>query len=489
MQKNNKILSEAFTFDDVLLQPAYSDILPSQVDVSSYLTKNIKLNIPLISSPMDTVTESSLAIAIALKGGMGIIHKNMTIDDQVKEVKKVKRSQSTIIKDPVTLNKNSTVKDALQIMKKNKIGGIPIVDENNYLHGIVTNRDIRFHKDLKVKLSKIMTSENLITAQNDTDLFKAEQLLKKHKIEKLPIVNTKNILVGLVTYKDILKNKSMPDACKDRFGRLRVGAAIGNELDYEKRLNKLIGQGVDVIVIDTAHAHSKSVISLCKKIKKNYEIDLIVGNVATASAVKDLVSAGADAIKVGIGPGSICTTRIIAGVGVPQLSAIIECSKGLKESKIPLIADGGVRFSGDIVKAISAGANVVMIGSLLAGTKETPGEIILYEGRKYKTYRGMGSVEAMEKGARDRYFQQNEKEKNKLVPEGIVGRVPFKGDASEVLYQLVGGLKSGMGYTGSKDINNLKANTKFVKISNAASIEGHPHNINITREAPNYSKN
>ena len=489
MQKNNKILSEAFTFDDVLLQPAYSNILPSQVDVSSYLTKNIKLNIPLISSPMDTVTESYLAIAIALKGGMGIIHKNMTIDDQVKEVKKVKRSQSTIIKDPVTLNKNSTVKDALQIMKKNKIGGIPIVDENNYLHGIVTNRDIRFHKDLKVKLSKIMTSENLITAQNDTDLFKAEQLLKKHKIEKLPIVNTKNILVGLVTYKDILKNKSMPDACKDRFGRLRVGAAIGNELDYEKRLNKLIGQGVDVIVIDTAHAHSKSVISLCKKIKKNYKIDLIVGNVATASAVKDLVSAGADAIKVGIGPGSICTTRIIAGVGVPQLSAIIECSKGLKESKIPLIADGGIRFSGDIVKAISAGANVVMIGSLLAGTKETPGEIILYEGRKYKTYRGMGSVEAMEKGARDRYFQQNEKEKNKLVPEGIVGRVPFKGDASEVLYQLVGGLKSGMGYTGSKDINNLKANTKFVKISNAASIEGHPHNINITREAPNYSKN
>ena len=489
MQKNNKILSESFTFDDVLLQPAYSNILPSQVDVSSYLTKNIKLNIPLISSPMDTVTESSLAIAIALKGGMGIIHKNMTIDDQVKEVKKVKRSQSTIIKDPVTLNKNSTVKDALQIMKKNKIGGIPIVDENNYLHGIVTNRDIRFHKDLKVKLSKIMTSENLITAQNDTDLFKAEQLLKKHKIEKLPIVNTKNILVGLVTYKDILKNKSMPDACKDRFGRLRVGAAIGNELDYEKRLNKLIGQGVDVIVIDTAHAHSKSVISLCKKIKKNYKIDLIVGNVATASAVKDLVSAGADAIKVGIGPGSICTTRIIAGVGVPQLSAIIECSKGLKESKIPLIADGGIRFSGDIVKAISAGANVVMIGSLLAGTKETPGEIILYEGRKYKTYRGMGSVEAMEKGARDRYFQQNEKEKNKLVPEGIVGRVPFKGDASEVLYQLVGGLKSGMGYTGSKDINNLKANTKFVKISNAASIEGHPHNINITREAPNYSKN
>ena len=489
MQKNNKILSEAFTFDDVLLQPAYSDILPSQVDVSSYLTKNIKLNIPLISSPMDTVTESSLSIAIALKGGMGIIHKNMTIDDQVKEVKKVKRSQSTIIKDPVTLNKNSTVKDALQIMKKNKIGGIPIVDENNHLHGIVTNRDIRFHKDLKVKLSKIMTSENLITAQNDTDLFKAEQLLKKHKIEKLPIVNTKNILVGLVTYKDILKNKSMPDACKDRFGRLRVGAAIGNELDYEKRLNKLIGQGVDVIVIDTAHAHSKSVISLCKKIKKNYEIDLIVGNVATASAVKDLVSAGADAIKVGIGPGSICTTRIIAGVGVPQLSAIIECSKELKESKIPLIADGGIRFSGDIVKAISAGANVVMIGSLLAGTKETPGEIILYEGRKYKTYRGMGSVEAMEKGARDRYFQQNEKDQNKLVPEGIVGRVPFKGEASEVLYQLVGGLKSGMGYTGSKDINNLKANTKFVKISNAASIEGHPHNINITREAPNYSRN
>ena len=489
MQKNNKILSEAFTFDDVLLQPAYSDILPSQVDVSTYLTRNIKLNIPLISSPMDTVTESSLAIAIALKGGMGIIHKNLKIDDQADEVKKVKRSQSTIIKDPITLNKNSTVKDALQIMKKNKIGGIPIVDQKNYLHGIVTNRDIRFHKDGKIQLSEIMTSKNLVTAKNDTDLFKAEQLLKKHKIEKLPIVNEKNILVGLVTYKDILKNKSMPDACKDRFGRLRVGAAIGNELNYKKRLDNLISVGVDVIVIDTAHAHSKSVISLCKKIKKNYDIDLIVGNVATASAVKDLVSAGADAIKVGIGPGSICTTRVIAGVGVPQLSAILECSKGLKDSKIPLIADGGIRFSGDIVKAISAGANVVMIGSLFAGTKETPGEIILHEGRKYKTYRGMGSVEAMEKGARDRYFQENEKETNKLVPEGIVGRVPFKGDASEVVYQLVGGIKSGMGYTGSKDINELKANTKFVKITNASSIEGHPHNINITREAPNYSKN
>jgi len=489
MQKDNKILSQAFTFDDVLLQPAYSDVLPSQVDVSTYLTKNIKLNIPLISSPMDTVTESSLAIAIALKGGMGIIHKNMNIDDQAEEVKKVKRSQSTIIKDPITLNKKSTVRDALQIMKKNKIGGIPIVDEKNYLHGIVTNRDIRFHKDGKIQLAKIMTSKNLVTAHNDTDLFKAEQLLKKHKIEKLPIVDKKNILVGLVTYRDILKNKSMPDACKDRFGRLRVGAAIGNEVNYEKRLDNLIRVGVDVIVIDTAHAHSKSVISLCKKIKKNYDIDLIVGNVATASAVKDLVSAGADAIKVGIGPGSICTTRIIAGVGVPQLSAILECAKALKNSTVPLIADGGIRFSGDIVKAISAGANVVMIGSLLAGTKETPGEIILYQGRKYKNYRGMGSVEAMEKGARDRYFQENENETNKLVPEGIVGRVPFKGDASEILYQLVGGLKSGMGYTGSKDINKLKANTKFVKITNAASIEGHPHNINITREAPNYSKN
>jgi len=395
MQKNNKILSEAFTFDDVLLQPAYSDILPSQVDVSTYLTRNIKLNIPLISSPMDTVTESSLAIAIALKGGMGIIHKNLKIDDQADEVKKVKRSQSTIIKDPITLNKNSTVKDALQIMKKNKIGGIPIVDQKNYLYGIVTNRDIRFHKDGKIQLSEIMTSKNLVTAKNDTDLFKAEQLLKKHKIEKLPIVNEKNILVGLVTYKDILKNKSMPDACKDRFGRLRVGAAIGNEFNYKKRLDNLISVGVDVIVIDTAHAHSKSVISLCKKIKKNYDIDLIVGNVATASAVKDLVSAGADAIKVGIGPGSICTTRVIAGVGVPQLSAILECSKGLKDSKIPLIADGGIRFSGDIVKAISAGANVVMIGSLFAGTKETPGEIILHEGKKHKSYRGMGSVEAM----------------------------------------------------------------------------------------------
>jgi len=489
MQKNNKFLIEALTFDDVLLQPAYSDILPNQVRVTSYLTKNIKLNIPLISAPMDTVTESSLAIAIALKGGMGIIHKNMSLEKQVDEVKKVKRSQSTIIKDPITLNKKSTIKEALVIMKKNKIGGIPIVDENNFLHGIVTNRDIRFHKDENILLSKIMTSKNLITAKYDTDLLKAEQLLKKHKIEKLPIVNENNILDGLVTYKDILKNKSMPDASKDPFGRLRVGAALGNTADYRKRLDMLIDVGADVIVVDTAHAHSKSVISLCKEIKKDYKIDLIVGNIATSSAAKDLEKAGADAIKVGMGSGSICTTRIIAGIGVPQLTAIADCSKALKDSNVPIIADGGIRFSGDIVKAIAAGANVVMVGSLLAGTKETPGEIILYEGRKYKTYRGMGSVEAMEQGTKDRYFQQNEMDTNKLVPEGIVGRVPFKGEVAEVLYQLIGGLKAGMGYTGSKNINELKNNSQFVKITKAGSIEGHPHDIYITREAPNYSKN
>ena len=380
MQNNHKFLPEALTFDDVLIQPEYSNVLPSQAEVSTYLTNKIKLNIPLISSPMDTVTESSLAIAIALKGGMGIIHKNMSITEQVDEVKKVKRSQSTIIKDPITLKKKSTVKEAVLIMRKNKIGGIPIVDENNFLYGIVTNRDIRFHKDQNISLSKIMTSKNLITAHNDTDLLKAEQLLKKHKIEKLPIVDNNNILVGLLTYKDILKNKSMPDACKDRFGRLRVGAAIGNTINYKKRLDKLIDVGVDVMVIDTAHAHSKSVISLCSKIKKEHSIELIVGNVATSDAAKDLVNAGADAIKVGIGPGSICTTRIIAGVGMPQLSAIFDCAKTLKNLNIPLIADGGIRFSGDLVKAIGAGANVVMVGSLLAGTKETPGEIILYEG-------------------------------------------------------------------------------------------------------------
>jgi len=488
MLKDRKFLPEALTYDDVLLQPAYSEILPGQVDISSYLTRNIKLNIPLISSPMDTVTESSLAIAIALKGGMGIVHKNMSIKRQAQEIKKVKRSQSAIIKDPITLRKTSTVKEAVMIMKKNKIGGIPIVNSNNALLGIVTNRDIRFHKEQNVPLSNIMTKNNLITAHNDTDLLKAENILKNHKIEKLPIIDQNNILVGLVTYKDILKNKSMPDACKDRFGRLRVGAAIGNTVDYKKRLMKLIEAGVDVIVIDTAHAHSKSVISICKNIKKHYSVELIVGNVATASGAKDLADAGADAIKVGIGPGSICTTRIIAGVGMPQLSAIYECSRALKNTEIPIIADGGIRFSGDIVKGIAAGANVAMLGSLLAGTKETPGDIILYEGRKYKTYRGMGSVEAMEEGTKDRYFQNNKNDSKKLVPEGIVGRVPFKGDVSEVLYQLAGGIKAGMGYTGSKNISELKK-AIFVKITSAGSIEGHPHDIYITREAPNYSKN
>ena len=488
MLKDRKFLPEALTYDDVLLQPAYSEILPGQVDISSYLTRNIKLNIPLISSPMDTVTESSLAIAIALKGGMGIVHKNMSIKRQAQEIKKVKRSQSAIIKDPITLRKTSTVKEAVMIMKKNKIGGIPIVNSNNALLGIVTNRDIRFHKEQNVPLSNIMTKNNLITAHNDTDLLKAENILKNHKIEKLPIIDQNNILVGLVTYKDILKNKSMPDACKDRFGRLRVGAAIGNTVDYKKRLMKLIEAGVDVIVIDTAHAHSKSVISICKNIKKHYSVELIVGNVATASGAKDLADAGADAIKVGIGPGSICTTRIIAGVGMPQLSAIYECSRALKNTEIPIIADGGIRFSGDIVKGIAAGANVAMLGSLLAGTKETPGDIILYEGRKYKTYRGMGSVEAMEEGTKDRYFQENKNDSKKLVPEGIVGRVPFKGDVSEVIYQLTGGIKAGMGYTGSKNISELKK-AIFVKITSAGSIEGHPHDIYITREAPNYSKN
>ena len=485
MKNNTKFQYEALTFDDVLLVPSYSEIIPADTDVRSLLTRNININVPIVSASMDTVTESKLAIAIALKGGMGIVHKNMSITKQADEVRRVKRSQSGMIKDPITMDKNSNVKDALSIMKKHQIGGIPVINSSNELIGIVTNRDLRFQKDISIEISKIMTKK-LVTAKVGISLDSAEKILKKHKIEKLPIVEGKKF-VGLITYKDILKNKSMPNACKDQLGRLRVGAAIGVSGDWEDRIDKLISSSVDVISIDTAHAHSKSVIDALKTIKSNYSVDVIVGNIATGDAAKILVDSGADAVKVGVGPGSICTTRIIAGVGMPQLSAIYDVSKKIKGSGVPVIADGGIRFSGDVVKALAAGANSVMIGSLLAGTEETPGDIILYEGRKYKAYRGMGSVEAMEAGTKDRYFQQNENDPKKLVPEGIVGRVPYKGDVSEVIYQITGGLRAGMGYVGAKNISKLQE-ANFVRITNAGSIEGHPHDVFITRESPNYSK-
>ena len=485
MTQNNIFQLEALTYDDVLLVPAYSEIFPGDTNVSTLLTKNIKLNIPFVSASMDTVTEHKLAIAIALKGGIGITHKNMTIRNQAEQIRQVKRSQSGMIKDPITLDSQATVGDAQMIVKKNKIGGIPIIDASNNLLGIVTNRDLRFQKDQSMKLDDIMTKK-LIIAKLGINLNEAEKILKKYKIEKLPIVE-EGKLVGLITYKDILKNKAMPNACKDNLGRLRVGAAIGVTDDYKERLERLIVSSVDVIVIDTAHAHTKSVIDQIKSIKKNFDIDLIVGNIATGDAAKALVNAGVDGIKVGVGPGSICTTRIIAGVGMPQLSAIYESAKAIKGSGIPVIADGGIRFSGDVVKGLAAGANSIMVGSLFAGTEEAPGDIILYEGRKYKAYRGMGSVEAMEAGTRDRYFQQNENDPKKLVPEGIVGRVPYKGEVSEILYQLTGGLQAGMGYVGANNIATLQK-SKFVKITKAGSIEGHPHDVFITREAPNYSK-
>ena len=486
MKKDNKFQFEALTYDDVLLVPAYSEVVPNEVDIKASLTRSISLNIPLISASMDTITESKLAIAIALKGGIGIVHKNMSITKQAEEIRKVKRSQSGMIKDPITLGIESKVKDAVLIMKKNHIGGIPIINDATDLVGIVTNRDLRFQKDENLKLRDIMTKK-LITAKAGITLDSAEKILKKHKIEKLPIIEGKK-LIGLITYKDIQKNKSMPDASKDELGRLRVGAAIGISSDWQERLEKLISSNVDVLSIDTAHAHSKSVMGVLKKIKSKYSIDVIVGNIATGDAAKDLVRAGADAVKVGVGPGSICTTRVIAGVGMPQLSAVYEVYQSIKGSKVPVIADGGIRFSGDIVKGLAAGANLVMVGSLLAGTEEAPGDIILYEGRKYKAYRGMGSVEAMEAGTKDRYFQHNEEDPKKLVPEGIVGRVPYKGKVSEILYQLTGGLRAGMGYVGAKNIKELQS-AKFVRITNAGSIEGHPHDVFITREAPNYSKN
>ncbi len=484
----SKFLFEALTYDDVLLVPSYSDVLPRETSTVSYLTKKIKLNIPLISAAMDTVTEAEMAIGIALEGGLGFIHKNMTILQQAEQVRRVKRSQSGMILDPVTLRINSTVRDAEKIMREFKIGGIPIIDGNDKLLGIITNRDLRFQKDMSMPIEQIMTKENLITAPEGITLEKAEVLLQKYKIEKLPIVNKRGKLTGLVTYKDILKKKNKPNACHDEYGRLRVGAAVGVTADVLERIEALKNSGVDIISIDTAHGHSKGVIEAAKRVKRKYpELQLIVGNIATGEAAKALAKAGADTVKVGVGPGSICTTRIVAGIGLPQLSAVYESAKALKGSDVKVIADGGIRFSGDIVKALAAGADTVMIGSLLAGTEEAPGEVIIYEGRKFKTYRGMGSLEAMDDGSKDRYFQDAEDDIKKLVPEGISGRVPFKGSAAEVLYQLVGGLKAGMGYCGAKNLDKLKL-AKFVKITAAGVHESHPHDVTITREAPNYSR-
>lgn len=485
---SNKIIFEALTYDDVLLLPAYSEVLPRNCDTSTPLTRNIQLNIPLISAAMDTVTEAELAIAMAQEGGIGIIHKNMSIKEQAEQVRKVKRSESGLILDPVTLDEHATLGDALRIMRENNIGGIPVTNAEKKLVGIITNRDIRFQKNTLQPISEIMTRDNLITAQKGMDLTEAEDILQQYRIEKLPVVDAEGRLVGLITYKDILKRKHRPYACKDKFGRLRVGAAIGVTHDTLARVAALAEAGVDVISVDTAHGHSKGVLDAVKEIKRNFpDLDLIAGNVATAEGAKALAEAGADAVKVGVGPGSICTTRIIAGIGVPQLSAVMEAARGLEGTGIPLIADGGIKFSGDIAKAIAGGASTVMIGSLLAGTEEAPGEMLLLDGRKYKTYRGMGSIEAMEDGSKDRYFQDAEDDLKKLVPEGIVGRVPYKGIVAEILYQLVGGVRAGMGYCGAPTIADLQA-AKMVKITGAGLKESHPHDVQIIREAPNYSR-
>ncbi|WP_224995395.1 IMP dehydrogenase [Cesiribacter sp. SM1] len=484
---SDKLIFEALTYDDVLLLPAYSEVLPRDTSTRTQLTRNIWLNIPLVSAAMDTVTESDLAIAMALEGGLGFIHKNMKAERQAEQVRMVKRSQSGMILDPVTLNVNSTVGDAVRLMRDHKIGGIPVIDGGRKFVGIITNRDLRFQKNMRVPVTEVMTKENLVTADSNIGLEKAEDILQQHKIEKLPIIDKEGKLTGLITYKDILKNKDRPNACKDDFGRLRVGAAVGVTPDMLDRIKLLKDAGVDVVSIDTAHGHSKGVIDACKKVKQQFpELELIVGNVATAEGTKALIEAGADAVKVGVGPGSICTTRIIAGVGMPQLSAVYEGAKAAKGTGATIIADGGIRFSGDVVKALAAGAHSVMIGSLLAGTEEAPGEVIIYEGRKFKSYRGMGSLEAMEDGSKDRYFQDAEDDIKKLVPEGIVGRVPFKGKVAEVLYQLVGGLRAGMGYCGAPTIEELQ-NARFVKITAAGIRESHPHDVTVTREAPNYS--
>ena len=485
----NKISSLGLTYDDVLLVPAYSETLPREVSITSKFSRNIKLNVPIASAAMDTVTESQMAIAMAREGGIGVLHKNMTIEDQADKVRKVKRSQSGMIIDPVTLPVTALVSDANKIMSEYRIGGIPIVDDNGLLIGIVTNRDLRFEKNEGRPLMEVMTSENLITASEGISMAQAEEVLQAHKIEKLPVVDKDNKLIGLITFRDITRVAISPQANKDAFGRLIVAAAVGVTADVMDRVKALSDAAVDAIVIDTAHGHSKGVVDVLKKVKKSFpKIDVVVGNIATSEAAAYLLEAGADGIKVGIGPGSICTTRIIAGVGYPQLSAVLEVSSVLAGTAVPLIADGGVRYTGDIVKAVAAGADCVMLGSLLAGTKESPGETVIYEGRKFKTYRGMGSVEAMKKGSKDRYFQDVEDDIKKLVPEGIVGRVPYKGELNESIHQFVGGLRAGMGYCGAKDIATLKETARFVQITASGIKESHPHNVQITKEAPNYSR-
>lgn len=487
ISNSNKIIGEGLTYDDVLLVPAYSEILPREVEIKSRFSKNITLNTPIVSAAMDTVTGSEMAISMAQQGGIGVIHKNMSIEEQAKEVRRVKRSESGMIKDPITLIASARVGDALQIMAENRIGGIPVVDDANTLVGIVTNRDLRFQKDMAKPISEVMTGENLVTADAGTTLKEAEITLQEYKIEKLPVIDDNNKLIGLITYRDIIKVKKHPNSCKDSFGRLRVAAAIGVTGDALERAEALVNAGVDAIIIDTAHGHTVGVVSVLQNVKKSFpDIDVVVGNIATAEAAKFLAEAGADAIKVGIGPGSICTTRVVAGVGMPQLTAVMEAAEALKDAGVPIIADGGVRYTGDLVKALAAGAGSIMIGSMFAGVEESPGETIIYEGRKFKAYRGMGSIEAMQKGSSDRYFQDNQDDISKLVPEGISGRVPYKGTLAEVMYQLIGGLRAGMGYCGAKNIEAL-GNAKFVRITNSGIKESHPHDVMITREAPNYS--
>jgi IMP dehydrogenase len=480
-------ITEGLTYDDVLLAPAYSEVLPRDVSLKSMFTKQIAVNTPIVSAAMDTVTESALAISIAQQGGIGVIHKNMSIQAQALEVRKVKRSESGMIIDPITLLEDALVKDALTLMRENSIGGIPVVDANRILKGILTNRDLRFEKNLERPVREIMTSENIITTGESTDLTTAEVILQQNRIEKLPVVDANNCLIGLITYRDIIKVKEHPNSCKDTLGRLRVAAAVGVTHDTMARVSALVEAGVDAIVIDTAHGHTKGVVDQLKAVKAVYpDLQIVVGNIATAEAAKYLAEAGADAVKVGIGPGSICTTRVIAGVGVPQLTAINEVAKALAGSGVPVIADGGIRYTGDIVKAIAAGADVVMLGSMFAGVEESPGETIIYEGRKFKSYRGMGSLEAMQKGSKDRYFQDAEDDIKKLVPEGISGRVPYRGKLIEVMFQLIGGLRAGMGYCGAPTIDKLKG-ARFVRITSAGVRESHPHDVTITREAPNYS--
>ncbi|WP_457616039.1 IMP dehydrogenase [Lutibacter sp.] len=488
ISNNSKFVGEGLTYDDVLLIPAFSEVLPREVKIQTKFTKNIILNTPIVSAAMDTVTESEMAIAMAREGGIGVLHKNMTIAKQASEVKKVKRSESGMIIDPVTIKKNQTVLEAKSLMREFSIGGIPVINDSDELVGIVTNRDLRFENDNTRKISEVMTSKNLVTVSEGTSLKQAEAILQENKIEKLPVVSETQKLVGLITYRDIIKVSENPYANKDTYGRLRVAAAIGVTGDALERAEALINAGVDALVIDTAHGHTKGVVSVLKSIKSSFsDIDVIVGNIATGEAAKYLVEAGADAVKVGIGPGSICTTRVVAGVGFPQLSAIIDVSNAIKGTGIPIIADGGIRYTGDIPKAIAAGADSVMLGSLLAGTKESPGETIIFEGRKFKSYRGMGSVEAMKQGSKDRYFQDVEDDIKKLVPEGIVGRVPYKGELYETMHQFIGGLRAGMGYCGAKDIEAQKQ-AKFVKITSAGMRESHPHDVTITKEAPNYSR-